>query len=304
MRLIGRVCVSEAAGLGQSRGSSCLPAACTGNRVCHFLGSTLDHDGGGGECLSIGGYKKQNWNISWPSICQVVLHYKSRIPSRIFRHWSGKFKRKFVSTWIFLTRDTDDCIMRHKAWINMRVRTADSSLFDLDWGSALWSDETKFQFLSPSLSLLFMDGLSFRLMCKPDSYQSSCRNPASVMVSERLKCLQNWIFHPCDGTSDAKRYKPVKGQCWSTGSEAEDMFQVGIISAKLCTTIKMLHLYLCEGIENYQFNLVIRAWWASFSERKLNLAERTWRVIKHIFKDKLAHCCPYLLQTRADSRER
>lgn len=59
MRLIGRVCVSEAAGLGQSRGSSCLPAACTGNRVCHFLGSTLDHDGGGGSVFQSEGIKNK-----------------------------------------------------------------------------------------------------------------------------------------------------------------------------------------------------------------------------------------------------
>lgn len=118
------------------------------------------------------------------------------------------------------------------------------------WGSALWSYETKFQFLSLSPSLLFMDGLSFRLMCKPDSYQSSRPNPASVIVLESLKCLQKCNFHPCGSTSDAKCYKPVKGQCWSTGSEAVDMFyfiphvrntSIRLVKHKPCTTMNTLH---------------------------------------------------------------
>lgn len=60
MKLIGRVCISEPAGLSQSHGSSCLPATCTGNQVCCFLDSTLDHGGGG-----VFQRKAQGWKQNW-----------------------------------------------------------------------------------------------------------------------------------------------------------------------------------------------------------------------------------------------
>lgn len=207
--------------------------------------------GGGGGCLPVKGRHEDGNKIVFPcpSNCQVVLHLWKQnsindVPTLAWKTF--KESRKYMK---LLNTCTDDYIVRHKALIKMLVRTVDLSLFDLD------CEEVPFGLMRPNFnfslspSLLFMDGLSFRLMCKPDSYQSSRPNPASVIVSESLKCLQKWNFHPCDGTSDAKCYKPVKGQCWSTGSEAVDMFyfiphvkntSICLVLHKPCTTTNTL----------------------------------------------------------------
>lgn len=154
--------------------------------------------------------------------------------------WKTLWKRKVVSAWMFLTEGTDDYIRQQQG---LNQYGSEDCRPELIWfglsGSALWSDETKFQFLS--LSLLFMDGLSFRLMCKPDSYQSSRQNPMSVIVSESLKCLQNWNF-PCDSTSDAKCYKPEKRHCLSTGLYHVKNTSIVVQSLAFTIFIQLLHL--------------------------------------------------------------
>lgn len=93
----------------------------------------------------------------------------------------------------------------------MPVSFSDLSLFDLDCEdvpSGLMRPHFNF-----SVSLLFMDSLSFRLMCKPDSYQCSRPAPASA----RPERLWNWNLGVCDSTANAKRCKPVRGMLvvWS-----------------------------------------------------------------------------------------
>lgn len=94
----------------------------------------------------------------------------------------------------------------------MPVSCSDLSLFDLD-GEDVPSGLMRPNF-NFSVSLLFMDSLSFRLMCKPDSYQCSRPGPASG----RLERFWNGNFGNCEGTANAKRYKPVRGMLgvWST----------------------------------------------------------------------------------------
>lgn len=199
-----------------------------------------------------------------------------------------------MSTWSFLTRywwlyraaqglnqyASDDC-RPELIWFGL-------------WGSALWSDETKFQFLS--LSLIIIHG-RFVLQVNVQTRQLPELSKSTVCNSAGQSKVQNWKFHPCD----AECYKLVKGQRWFTVLEAKDMFHfishVKNKLCKLCTTIKCYTFSnnWCESIEHYQFNVVISTWWASFSELNLHLAQRT-RVIKCIFKDKPAHCCPYLLE--------
>lgn len=68
-----------------------------------------------------------------------------------------------------------DSILHYKVRINMPVSFPGRSLFGPD-GEDVPSGLMRPNF-NFSVSLLFMDSLSFRLMCKPDSYQRS--RPAS-----------------------------------------------------------------------------------------------------------------------------
>lgn len=90
---------------------------------------------------------------------------------------------KVVSTWSFLTHVLMIilCGTRPKSICQWGLQTWAYLIWTVRKCPLVWWDQIS---ISLSLSLLFMDGLSFRLMCKPDSYQSSCRNPVCNSVGE------------------------------------------------------------------------------------------------------------------------